>query len=596
MGMSRGMNVPRSFASPGMARGNGGIGGAGAGMRPGSFAAGRGPAMAGGPGFGNRGSIGSMAGIGRNAYGIGGRAPIGSTGSLAAHNPYSLGARAPIGTASRIGGLGGAGRAGVGINSTSLNRAGFSNRSIAVNRTSNTFNNFNNTRNAVFAGNRFGNNSFAGLHQGWLHGRWGGGGFGRRGFGGFGPGFGFFPGFGFGGFGLGLGLGLGFGLGNGLFGLGYGLGGWGYGGWGYGGFGNWGFGGLGFGGLGYGYGGYGLSSWTYGPSLYDWGYASYYNPYSYGSVWPSTYVASLGYDYTQPINTQAAPPDPALTSQAITYFDAAREAFKAGNYTRALELTDQAIRQMPNDAALHEFRALALFALHRYDESASALYAVLSAGPGWDWATLSGLYPSVSVYTQQLRALEAYCGQNPSSASARFVLAYHYLTDGHTLAALQQLKEVAALQPKDGLSPQLARQLEPSAAGTSPGPASGPSAAGPAAGALAPAPPLRETSATAPAAPGREGRLEGTWTAQADKDTAISLTFPDPSHFTWTVTQQGQTRQLQGKLTYGNGILTLAQDQGPAIVGNTTWTDETHFTFKVPGAGPNDSGLMFTKQ
>ena len=62
------------------------------------------------------------------------------------------------------------------------------------------------------------------------------------------------------------------------------------------------------------------------------------------------------------------------------------------------------------------------------------------------------------------------------------------------------------------------------------------------------------------------------------------------------MTQQGQRRQLQGRLTYGNGILTLAQDQGPAIVGNITWTDENHFTFKVPGAGPNDPGLTFTKQ
>ena len=314
------------------------------------------------------------------------------------------------------------------------------------------------------------------------------------GLGGYGLGYGL-GGFGLfgGGLGYGLGMGLGFGLGYGLLGGfgygGYGMGGYGgygmggYGGYGMGGYGGYGMGGYGgYGGYGYGYpyyggygyggygdpyyGGYGLSSWMYGPSLYDWGYSSYYNPYSYGSAVPGTVVVqSSGYDYTQPINTVAAAPNPAVTSQAITCFDAARDAFKAGNYTQALDLTDQAIRQMPSDAALHEFRALCLFALQRYDDSAAALYAVLTAGPGWDWATLVGLYPNVSVYTQQLRALEAYCGQNPSSASARFVLAYHYLTEGHSLAALQQLKEVAALQPKDGLTPQLARQLDPSAAG-----------------------------------------------------------------------------------------------------------------------------------
>jgi hypothetical protein len=227
---------------------------------------------------------------------------------------------------------------------------------------------------------------------------------------------------------------------------------------------------------------------------------------------------------------------------------------------------------------------------------------VLTAGPGWDWATLSGLYPSVAVYTQQLRALENYCTQNTGSAPARFVLAYHYLTQGHTLAALQQLKQVALLQPRDTLAPQLARQIEPPAglapAGSAPlssASPSGPTAAAPA----APPPPLLGTSAVAPAAPatapGREGRLEGTWTAQPDPDTTITLSFPDPGRFTWKVTHQGQSRQLQGKLTYGTGILTLAEDQGPAMVGNLTWRDETHFTFKVPGAGPDDPGLTFAK-
>ena len=52
----------------------------------------------------------------------------------------------------------------------------------------------------------------------------------------------------------------------------------------------------------------------------------------------------------------------------------------------------------------------------------------------WDRAgtgrRLIGLYPNVNVYTAQLRALEAYCKANPQSATSRFVLAYHYLTEG----------------------------------------------------------------------------------------------------------------------------------------------------------------------
>src|SRR5207253_1404093 len=105
------------------------------------------------------------------------------------------------------------------------------------------------------------------------------------------------------------------------------------------------------------------------------------------------------------------------------------------------------------------FRALVLFALGRYDDAAASLYATLSVGPGWDWTTLIGLYPGIDTYTEQLRALEAYCNQNPNSAPARFDLAYHYLTAGHAPQAVAQLEAVVQLQPQDKLSAQLLKQL-----------------------------------------------------------------------------------------------------------------------------------------
>ena len=72
------------------------------------------------------------------------------------------------------------------------------------------------------------------------------------------------------------------------------------------------------------------------------------------------------------------------------------------DYKTALAQVDQAIALVPNDTVLHEFRGLVLFAQERYQEAAAAEYAVLSAGPGWDWTTLSALYPDVEVYTAQL--------------------------------------------------------------------------------------------------------------------------------------------------------------------------------------------------
>ena len=176
-------------------------------------------------------------------------------------------------------------------------------------------------------------------------------------------------------------------------------------------------------------------------------------------------VDGASIDYSQPIAlaapTAADSDSQAAADQATELLDAAHDAFLQGDYAGALSQCDKAIALQPNDALLHEFRGLALFALHRYDEAAGAVYAVLSAGPGWDWTTLSSLYPDVSVYTEQLRALEQYVAANPNSAAARFLLAYHYTICGHTDAAATQLKAAVQLDPKDRLSAQLLEMLTP---------------------------------------------------------------------------------------------------------------------------------------
>ena len=162
----------------------------------------------------------------------------------------------------------------------------------------------------------------------------------------------------------------------------------------------------------------GIGAWGIGSSIYGWGYRPYVNPYMMASPVVVTQPvvveqpaqaavvvqqpASCAVDYSQPLNTSAPPPDPTAADPAIQTFDAARDAFKADNYQEALQKTDESLKTLPNDAAINEFRALCLFALKQYDQAAGTLYAVLSAGPGWDWTTLIGLYPNVDVYTAQL--------------------------------------------------------------------------------------------------------------------------------------------------------------------------------------------------
>ena len=83
------------------------------------------------------------------------------------------------------------------------------------------------------------------------------------------------------------------------------------------------------------------------------------------------------------------------------------------------------------------------------------------------------------------------------------------------------------------------------------------------------------------------------------QDTSIRLSFPEGNQFVWQVTRQGKTQEIRGDRTYGNGLLTLAQNgdqaQQQPMVGRITWQDENHFTFKVVGGPPNDPGLTFTK-
>ena len=328
--------------------------------------------------------------------------------------------------------------------------------------------------------------------------------------------------------------------------------------------------------------GAGVGAWGAGSPMYSYGYSGYNNPYS-GSGGGAQAVAAVqpgdaaqqaaapAYNYSQPISTTAAPPEPAVADQATSAFDQAREAFKAGDYASALPLAQQATAQMPNDTTLHEFLALVLFAQGNYEQAAAPLYAALSVGPGWDWTTLSGMYPDIETYTGQLRKLEAYIDANPRSANARFVLAYQYLCEGHDDDAIAQLKQVVKLQPGDTLSAQLVARSQP------PGDA----------------PP-----ATSGAPPAVEGKLSGRWTATPAKDASVALAIQDDGRFTWAMTSQGKpAMSIAGASTFADGVLTLADQDGKngTLAGNVTWKDADHFNFRVAGSPPSDPGLNFAR-
>jgi tetratricopeptide (TPR) repeat protein len=319
---------------------------------------------------------------------------------------------------------------------------------------------------------------------------------------------------------------------------------------------------------------WGLTSWAAGSLYYDTGYYDYANPYCD----TSTVAESPAIDYSQPIATTTALPEPdsSAASGAASDSDRARNAFYSRDYARALSALDAALSKTPSDVVLHEFRALCLFALHRYKEAAGTLYAVLSVGPGWDWTTMSGLYPNVDVYTEQLRALEDYVRLNPDSPDGHFVLAYQYMTAGHQDAAARQLKEVIRLAPKDQLSRQLLRMVAPSESGSSGSTTGAPSTTEP------------EPKRTPPS------DIVGSWKA-ATASGQVELSLGKDDRFTWNATRPNKSQKFDGKYELSGTTLVLEYTNGGTMVGRINAEGADKFSFKMVGGPPNDPGLAFSK-
>ena len=430
--------------------------------------------------------------------------------------------------------------------------------------------------NSVNIGNRninLANNSYqpsAYGHSGY-HGSWNGN---YGGTGGFGYGSGYGGGFG-NGFGSGLGVGLGAGLGYGLgYGMGYGLGG-----------------GYGYGGYGYRPLGWGLGAWGLGGMAYSSGYLGYSNPYytnggSFG-----------GYNYSQPI-----PVSYDSTASAAGNVDdllnSAIAAFKQNDFNTALDIVNKGITQYPTDAVLHEFRALVLFANADYQQAAATIHSVLAIGPGWDWTTLASLYANVAIYTDQLRALELFVRTNPQDGAARFLLAYHYITDGHPDAAAIQLQRVVLVVPTDQIAADLLKTIQATKPGDAATPEKQPDAQQP-----TPQPPDEAANAAvnpainiSSAKPVDPSMLVGTWNASRAEGSTFVLTLMKDATYTWKFSQdQKPPTVLSGTYKIEGSVLSLENKNGGALIAGVIPEGDKRFNFKLLGAPATDKGLNFSR-
>jgi hypothetical protein len=220
-----------------------------------------------------------------------------------------------------------------------------------------------------------------------------------------------------------------------------------------------------------------------------------------------------------------------------------------------------------------------LFALGRYDEAAAALYVVLTVGPGWDWATMVGLYHDADTYTNQLRALEASITRSPNIAATRFVVAYHYMVQENREDARQQFEHVVQLQPKDELSALFAKALSSSS--------HAPTAAAPDADRASQTAEVPEPSPP-PAA------LVGTWKAKPMPDLSIELALRGNGEFSWEVNTKGHTDSVTGDAGYRDGVLTLTQADAPDLIGKIVNLGDKQFGFELHGGG-HASTIQFSR-
>lgn len=334
---------------------------------------------------------------------------------------------------------------------------------------------------------------------------------------------------------------------------------------------------------------FGVTAWGVNRIGYSWGYWGYYNPY---------YTPSATYNYSQPIVIYQSSGEPSANGEAqqpVQTSDQkiaerelakARDDFFKNNFDEALRGADRAVRHAEHDAAVHEFRGLTLFAVRRYAEAASAVYGVLSAGPGWDWTTMSTLYSSNDVYTGQLRGLEEYTKTNPASADGHFLLGYHYLVAGHPDQANGQFVIAQQSNPDDRLLKQLVAMTTPPKA------ASTDASATPAAPAAAAAADPGDTSSTKKAI--AKEVLYGHWKA-SQQNATFDLTIKEDGSFIWLFERDDHRQSVRGVFAVDQNQLALQPDSGGAMLADITMFGTDEMQFKMISGDSTDAGMRFKK-
>lgn len=68
------------------------------------------------------------------------------------------------------------------------------------------------------------------------------------------------------------------------------------------------------------------------------------------------------------------------------------------------------------------------------------------------------------------------------------------------------------------------------------------------------------------------------------------------SAYSWKFTKSGKVQSYTGECTIADGLLILTQNGSPVMIGQVTFSDASHFNFKLTGENPADPGLAFSRK
>jgi hypothetical protein len=213
-----------------------------------------------------------------------------------------------------------------------------------------------------------------------------------------------------------------------------------------------------------------------------------------------------------------------------------------------------------------------LFAMGRYAESAATIHSVLDVGPGWDWKTLSSLYPTVETYSNQLHALENARDKDPKAADVHFLLGYHYLTCGHNDAALKEFRQASEIKSKDAVASSLAATLAPRDVQAAQAPA----------GAAPKVVPLDS--------------ILGNWTAPGKGSSKYTMSLNKDGTFTWGFTRGARNKEVKGVQMIEGNVLAMEPDTGGVLLAELTVKEPGTLHFKMIGGASDDPGLEFRRE